>query len=162
VRPAAAVTPAPPQAPQAVANTGFAFPIDRVPAYAIPRTPIPAGLTFPDGLTGDPQRGLATYSRSVCIGCHVIKGNPASLGIIGPNLTHLGSRTTLAAGIYPNDDRHLALWIKNARALKPGILMPTLGIGQVDPMTRLTASRNTGGLTDQEIADIVAYLRALK
>jgi cytochrome c oxidase subunit 2 len=83
-----------------------------------------------------------------------------SFGIVGPNLTHVGSRTTMAGGIYPNDAKHLARWIKNARVMKPGVLMMTLGANEYDPVmkTRVAAS----GLTDQQIADIVAYLQTLK
>jgi cytochrome c oxidase subunit 2 len=81
------------------------------------------------------------------------------IGQIGPNLTHIGSRTTIAAGLYPNDDLHLALWIKNARKMKPGVLMPTIGLNEYDPQLNTTMK---AGLTDQQIADIVAYLRALK
>jgi cytochrome c oxidase subunit II len=136
------------------------FPKDSAPAYAVPSTPIPGGLTFPEGLAGDPERGRQIYSSQSCIGCHMIRGNPMSPGIIGPNLTHVGSRTTLGAGLYPNDARHMALWIKNTRAMKPGSLMPTLGAGQVDPMTKQPVT--AGGLTDQQIADIVAYLQALQ
>jgi cytochrome c oxidase subunit 2 len=79
------------------------------------------------------------------------------VGIIGPNLTHIASRTTLAAGLYPNDVRHLARWIKNAPRMKPGIFMPALGAGEIDPRTKAK-----GALTDQQIADIVAYLQTLK
>ena len=53
-----------------------------------------------------------------------------SVGKVGPNLTHVGSRTTIAAGLYPNDERHLRLWLKNARKMKPGVSMPTLGRGE--------------------------------
>ncbi len=81
---------------------------------------------------------------------------------IGPNLTHVGSRYTIAGSIYPNDTEHLRLWIKNAQMMKPGVIMPTIGIGQIDPRTKMTASPSTGGLTDQQIADVVAYLQALK
>jgi cytochrome c oxidase subunit 2 len=81
-------------------------------------------------------------------------------GQIGPNLTHVGSRTTIAAGLYPNDTRHLALWIKNARYMKPGSYMPTLGRFQRDPVQKLTVPAT--GLSDEQIADIVAYLQALK
>jgi cytochrome c oxidase subunit 2 len=72
----------------------------------------------------------------------------------------VGSRNTIAAGLYPNDTRHLTAWIKNARAMKPGITMPTLGLNEYDPVTKQTVKQ--GGLTDQQIADIVAYLQALK
>jgi cytochrome c oxidase subunit 2 len=142
-----------------LAMTGV-FPKDSAPAYAVPSTPVPDGLTFPEGLVGDAERGRQIYSSQTCIACHRIAGNPMSVGIIGPNLTHVGSRSTIGAGLYPNDARHLALWIKNTRAMKPGSIMPTLGAGQVDPMTGQPVT--AGGLTDQQIADIVAYLQALQ
>jgi cytochrome c oxidase subunit 2 len=46
--------------------------------------------------------------------------------------------------------------------MKPGVAMPTLGLGQRDPITGATVSAGLGGLTDQQIADIVAYLQALR
>ena len=92
--------------------------------------------------------------------CHAIKGNPMMQGVLGPNLTHLASRTTIAGGLYPNDKAHLELWIKNAREMKPGVLMYTLGAGQIDPTTGKPTEM--GKLTDQQIADIVAYLQTLK
>jgi cytochrome c oxidase subunit 2 len=140
---------------------GYTFPMATLPDYATPDTPTPAGLTFPDGMTGDAQRGAELFSRSACIGCHAIRGTIAA-SPIGPNLTHIGSRSTIAAGIYPNDTRHLRLWIKNARLMKPGAAMPTLGLGQRDPITGATVSAGLGGLTDQQVADIVAYLQALR
>ncbi|MEP7347054.1 MAG: c-type cytochrome, partial [Gemmatimonadaceae bacterium] len=149
----------PPPAPLPVSE-GYVFPVAQRPAHVVPQTPIPAGNAFPEGLTGDPQRGVTIYSRSACIGCHKIDGNPMSIGIIGPNLTHVASRATIAGGIFPNDARHLALWIKNARKMKPGVTMNTLGKGEYDPIMKMTVT--AGGLTDQEIADIVAYLQLLK
>jgi cytochrome c oxidase subunit 2 len=142
------------------ADSGYAFPAADLPDFARPHTPLPPGLTFTEGLTGDAERGRQIYSRTACIGCHKIEGNPISIGIIGPNLTHIASRTTIAGALYPNDTRHLSLWIKNSRVMKHGSIMPTLGKGEHDPITG--AVINTGGLTDQEIADIVAYLQALK
>ena len=152
---AAAATPV-----TAVSNSGYTgFTADKLPAYTVPTMPIPDGITFTAGLTGDPTRGQQIYSRSACIGCHVITGNPMSQGVIGPNLTHFGSRLTIGGALYANDEQHLALWIKNARLMKPGSIMPTLGKGQYDPILATTL---TSGLSDQEIADIVAYLHALK
>ena len=90
----------------------------------------------------------------------MINGNPVMMGVVGPNLTHVGSRTTIAGGLYPNDTKHLALWIRNARYMKPGVIMPTLGAFQRDPFTKTTVPKT--GLSDQQIADIVAYLQALK
>lgn len=152
---------APAPAP-AAASTPWQFPAEKIPPHIVPRTPIPAGVMIDDAViaAGDAQRGFTTYSRSACIGCHKIRGNPSSLGIIGPDLTHVGSRYTIAAGLFPNDARHLAHWIKNARAMKPGSLMQTLGKGEHDPIMNITVA--AGGLTDEQIADITAYLLSLK
>jgi cytochrome c oxidase subunit 2 len=144
-----------------VQPAGYTFPLESLPDHATPETPIPAGLTFPESVTGDAQRGRELFGRSACLGCHAIRGTVAS-SPIGPNLTHIATRSTLAAGLFPNDARHLALWIKNARLMKPGAAMPTLGIGQRDPITGATVTPALGGLTDQQIADIVAYLQALR
>src|SRR5713101_3552840 len=67
------------------------------------------------------EQGRAIYARSACIGCHTIEG--VSPGIIGPNLTHAGSRRTIASGIFPDDSAHLASWIADAPSLKPGSIM---------------------------------------
>ena len=128
--------------------------------YAVPHTPIPDGMTFTKGLTGNAHRGQQVFSSNACIGCHAIAGNPAAVGNIGPNLTHFGSRATIGAGSFPNTPAYLALWIKNARVMKPGILMPTLGKDQFDPVVKQKVT--AGGLDDQQIADIVAYLTTLK
>ena len=90
------------------------------------------------------EQGKAVYARSACIGCHAIQG--VSPGVIGPNLTHVGSRTTIAGGIFPNDSAHLARWIADAPALKPGSIM----------------TRMKPPLTDADIAALVAYLEILK
>jgi cytochrome c oxidase subunit 2 len=146
-----------------VQQAGFvAFPRERMPAHVVPSTPIPPGMSFNESLTGDAERGRAAISTGAgaCMGCHTIAGNPVMLGTVGPNLTHIASRTTIAGGIYPNDTKHLSLWIKNSRWMKPGVIMPTLGQFQRDPVTGQTVPAT--GLTDQQIADIVAYLQALK
>jgi len=148
-------------APTQVAQAGFiAFSPDSMPAYTRPRTPTPSDIPYTD-MYGDAARGaeLLMHGQGACLGCHTIRGNPNMIGQIGPNLTHVGSRTTIAAGLYPNDRRHLTLWIKNARKMKPGVLMPTIGLNEYDPQLGTTMKT---GLTDQQIADIVAYLQALK
>ncbi|HEX3160673.1 MAG TPA: cytochrome c oxidase subunit II [Gemmatimonadaceae bacterium] len=161
--PGADTTPPPPPPPQLAAvqpAAGYiSFPREKMDVAMVPATPTPEGLTFPDNLVGDAERGRQIYSSQSCIGCHAIAGNPVSFSEIGPNLTHVGSRTTIAAGLFPNDTRHLALWIKNSRAMKPGSIMPTMGKNQYDPITK---TRLTIGLDDQQIADVVAYLQALK
>jgi cytochrome c oxidase subunit 2 len=166
-RPAAIGAAAPVQAPANAANApaqsavAYQFPQNQEAfEYAKPHTPVPAGMTFTPNLTGNAHRGQQVFSSSACIGCHAIAGNPAAVGNIGPNLTHFGSRATIGAGSYPNTPAYLALWIKNARVMKPGILMPTLGKDQYDPIMKTNVT--AGGLDDQQIADIVAYLWALK
>jgi cytochrome c oxidase subunit II len=151
-----------PAAPTGGTQSGYIFPREQVPDYAVPHSPIPSGLKFTPGLTGNAQRGLKVFTSSACIGCHAIAGNPMAVGTTGPNLTHVGSRLTIAAGRFPNAAAYLALWIKNARAMKPGIIMPTLGVDEYDPVLKTKVTAATGGLTDQQIADIVAYLTALK
>lgn len=155
-----ASTAAPTQTP-VVAQAGFiAFPREQMPDYAVPHTPLP-DIAFNEQLQGDPGRGaeLLMKGQGACLGCHTIRGNPSMIGQIGPNLTHIASRMTIAGGTYPNDRKHLARWIKNARKMKPGVLMPTIGINEYDPVLGTTLK---AGLTDQQIADIVAYLEALK
>ena len=149
-------------APQ-VTQAGFIeFPKENLPANTVPQTPYPDGLKFDDSLLGkgDPANGakLATGAGG-CLACHMIKGNPMMVGNVGPNLTHVASRTTIAAGLFPNDAQHLARWIKNAREMKPGVLMNTFGAGEFDPIFKMTVKP---GLSDQQIADIVAYLQTLK
>jgi cytochrome c oxidase subunit II len=143
-------------------SEGYVFPEDKLGDNAVPHTPLPYELTFDHRVQGDAMRGFQTYSKAACIGCHTIKGNPSSVGIVGPNLTHVASRHTIAAGLYPNDTEHLKAWIKDARGLKPGVVMPDFGIGEVDPITHARITPSTGGLTDQQVADIAAYLQQLK
>ena len=143
-----------------VFTAGYTFPNEKLPAYVVPTTPLPDKLDFPTNLVGNAEAGMKTYSQSACIGCHTIAGNPMSIGVSGPNLTHIATRSTIGAGLYPNDAPHMAKWIKNAKLMKPGSLMPPLGKDQIDPTTGKKAM--TGTLTDQQIADIVAYLMALK
>jgi cytochrome c oxidase subunit 2 len=78
----------------------------------------------------------------------------------GPNLTHFASRHTFASGLYSTRAKELALWIKNAPVMKPGSIMPTLGTGEYSPQMKQKVT--AGGLDDRQIADIVAYLLALK
>lgn len=140
---------------------GYVFPAADLPDHVVPKTPIPAGLTFDDALLagGDAKRGETSFMMGGCIGCHAINGNPMALSQIGPNLTHLATRHTIGGGLFPNDAPTLARWIKNAKKMKPGALMNTIGVGEYDPILKGPV---TAGLTDAQIADVVAYLRSLK
>jgi cytochrome c oxidase subunit II len=160
VRTVADVSGQPAQRAAPASDEGYVFPKEKLPPHAIPQTPLPKEETFEMSLKGDAATGLKTYSSQACIGCHTIKGNPASVGVVGPNLTHVASRYTIAAALYPNDTEHLRYWVKNTHMDKPAVLMPVLGKGQIDPETGKVSPLGT--LTDQQIADIVAYLQELK
>jgi cytochrome c oxidase subunit 2 len=158
--PAGARPAGPAQTPAAPIQAGFvSFARERMPSHAVPNTPIPANLRIDTTLVGDPGRGAQLVATGACIGCHAINGVPTMASRVGPDLTHVGSRNTIAAGLFPNDARYMAAWIKNSRAMKPGVTMPTMGRGEYDPVTKATLS---AGYNDQQIADMVAYLQALK
>ncbi len=88
------------------------------------------------------QAGLSVFMTSGCAGCHTIRGT-AAIGEIGPDLTHFGSRSTLAAVTKPNTIGHLAGWIADPQRIKPGNRMPR---------TQLAA---------QDLLNLVAYLQNL-
>lgn len=154
-----------PQPAAAVAQTGYSFPTAELPKHVAAYASIPAGLTFDDAVLaqGNADRGADLLHNKFgggCIGCHAIGGtNFAST--LGPNLTHIASRNTIGAGLFPNDAKYLALWIKNARKMKPGVTMPTIGVDEIDPVLKRKPMA-AAALTDAQIADVVAYLRRLK
>ena len=156
--PNTAATPA--TQPPTTTQAGYvAFPREGLANHIVPHTPIPASVPVDTTLVGDVARGAQLVAFGTCIGCHTVKGSATAIGKTAPDLTHVGSRLTIGGGLYPNDKRHMMAWIKNSRALKPGSYMPTLGVGQYDPVLKNTVGV---GLNDQQIADIVAYLQALK
>ena len=81
--------------------------------------------------------GFAVFMRNQCGSCHTLRGT-AARGAIGPDLTHVMTRHTLAALTIPNDPQHLAAWIRDPQRFKPGNKMPGLQISDVD-MQKLTA-----------------------
>ena len=97
----------------------------------------------PTTLAGDAAAGHDLFMGQACVGCHTISGSPAA-GVVGPNLTHVASRGFIAGGILANTPDELRAWIKDPQAIKPGNLMPTLG------------------LTDDQVNKLVAYLSTLK
>jgi cytochrome c oxidase subunit 2 len=107
------------------------------PAPANPAQPAPGG--------GNPAVGAMLIQQKGCGACHTIPGIPGAVGTIGPNLAGVASRARIAGGAVPNTGpADLKAWISNPPALKPGTIMPNLG------------------LTDQEATNIVAYLETLK
>jgi cytochrome c oxidase subunit 2 len=87
--------------------------------------------------------GNQAFMQSGCIACHKIAGTPAA-GVLGPDLTHIGSRRTIAAGILENTPENMADWLRNPEEIKPGVLMPNLN------------------LDEDTIRTLVAYLESLK
>ncbi len=79
---------------------------------------------------GPAADGKAIYARSACVGCHTIRG--VSGGTVAPDLTHFGSRTTLAAGLLPNTVANVTRWILDPPRVKPGSKMPKLGLNEED------------------------------
>jgi cytochrome c oxidase subunit 2 len=73
--------------------------------------------------TPDEVRGQAAFTSLPCALCHSIRGTPAG-GRTGPDLTHLATRRTIAAGTLPNTRGHLAGWIVDPQGIKPGNAMP--------------------------------------
>ena len=97
----------------------------------------------PDSVAAAPAwEGRKIFAESGCVACHTITG--ISEGVIGPNLNHVGSRTTIAGAMHPNTSEHLAHWISAPDKMKPGTKMLNLG------------------LSPEQVTAIVAYLQSLK
>jgi cytochrome c oxidase subunit 2 len=88
------------------------------------------------------ETGQQIFRRSACIGCHTIAG--ISTAKVGPELSHVGGRATIAGALLPNTAEALHRWIRNAPAVKPGALMPPQNLQGAD------------------LDAVVAYLQSLK
>lgn len=89
------------------------------------------------------QAGEQVFLSRGCVLCHTVRGTPAN-GDVGPDLTHLASRLTLASGVLPNTRGHLGGWISNPQVIKPGNLMPRVP------------------LDSEELQALLAYLESLE
>jgi cytochrome c oxidase subunit 2 len=89
------------------------------------------------------QAGKAVFMSKPCAACHTIRGTTA-LGTTGPDLTHVGSRQTIAAGLFDTTRGSLAAWIADPQTLKPGNNMPMVP------------------LSSDELRQVSAYLASLK
>jgi cytochrome c oxidase subunit 2 len=78
------------------------------------------------------QRGKQVFQASSCAMCHSITGADFAGAQHGPDLTHVASRQTLAAGALRNDAEHLASWIRDPQLYKPGTAMPATPLSQPD------------------------------
>jgi cytochrome c oxidase subunit 2 len=93
--------------------------------------------------TAQARRGEHVFLTNACAGCHAIRGTSAG-GDVGPDLTHVASRATLAALAVPNRGALLSQFIRDPQHLKPGIRMPALH------------------LSDPDFAALAAYLEGLR
>ena len=75
--------------------------------------------------------GRQIFEATACVNCHTVTGTPAQ-GRFGPNLTHLMSRETIAAGIVANTHENLRSWIQDPSLFKTGSLMPAMGLNEHD------------------------------
>ncbi len=75
--------------------------------------------------------GRHVFETTACINCHAVGGTNGT-GRFGPDLTHLMSRSTIAAGAAENTPEKLRLWIQNPDAIKPGSLMPAMKLSDAD------------------------------
>ena len=75
--------------------------------------------------------GRRVFEHNACMNCHQVDGTSAN-GHFGPDLTHLMSRATIAAGAAENTHDNLRLWIQDPNAIKPGSLMPAMKLSDAD------------------------------
>jgi cytochrome c oxidase subunit 2 len=75
--------------------------------------------------------GRDVFMHNACISCHTIRGTVAN-GRFGPDLTHVGSRETIASGSVPNNPANLREFIDNPANFKPGALMPPMHLDSHD------------------------------
>ncbi|MBP2312157.1 cytochrome c oxidase subunit II [Azospirillum soli] len=85
----------------------------------------------PEPASDEQKRGKAVFLSSACSMCHGIRGTTASASV-APDLTHLASRPTIAAGTLPYNRGNLAAWIADPQRIKPGNHMPLVGVPPPD------------------------------
>jgi cytochrome c oxidase subunit 2 len=85
----------------------------------------------------DRAKGAQVFGSKPCALCHTIRGTPAG-GTVGPDLTHLGSRAYVGAGVLPLNMGSLAAWIADPHGAKPGVNMPPVQLGP-DELNAVTA-----------------------
>ena len=108
--------------------------------------------SLPAAPAGLAAQGADLFAKSSCIGCHAIAGTKA-LGLVGPNLTHFASRSTIAAGSLPNTSENLSKWLHSPESVKPG---SDMGVAMANTIEAW------GPDAEKNIALLVAYLTSLK
>jgi len=101
------------------------------------------------------NEGRKLFAGKTCITCHTVRGHEG-IGVTGPDLTRIGARTSIAAGVLENSAERMHQWIKDPNYFKPGNKM--YHGGYIDVNTK----QQKFTLTDAEIDALVAYLHSLK
>lgn len=115
----------------------------------------PPGTSEP--LSAKAKQGQQIFmSTGACLACHTIEGVPGAVGTIGPNLTGLGSKQTLASGILDLNRENLRLWLNNPNDVKPGNRM-----AERAPIYQ-SNSDGSISLSAQEVSALIEYLMSLK
>jgi cytochrome c oxidase subunit 2 len=129
------------------ANMRFLVMVDESAAFDVWAVRQRASPSPVDALEGLVRQGAEAFrevrdpANHSCVACHAIDG--MSFGVLGPNLTHIATRTTIAGGILRNTSDGLTRWLRAPSGEKPGSLMPDIV------------------LTEAEITALVAYLQSL-
>jgi cytochrome c oxidase subunit 2 len=71
------------------------------------------------------------FLANICVSCHTIRGTAAA-GTAGPDLTHVGARAAIGAGVLPNDVARMRAWLADPQHYKPGSLMPRVPLSDGD------------------------------
>ena len=102
-------------APAPVTQDGFvSFPKEKMTNGTMPATPLPEKLKFDESVLagGNAASGQKLVSTGMCVACHTIRGNPSMQATLGPNLTHVGTRTTIGAGAFVGSNSSLVAPVK--------------------------------------------------
>lgn len=129
-----------------LAATGLPKPAPKPDTAAAKGAPAPAAVaampsTMDSALATQVAEGMQLFQTKGCIGCHTSSAMSPMKGMVGPNLSGIGSRSHIAAGWLPNTDENLKRWLHDPQAVKKGV-------GMIIPP-----------LTDVEVNALVAYLR---
>jgi cytochrome c oxidase subunit 2 len=124
-------------------HANMAFLVVAEPAEKFQQWLIQQRKGAPQPKTDAQKRGHDIFMSGPCVMCHTIRGTPAG-SRVGPDLTHVAGRLTLAAGTLPRTRGHLAGWIMDSQSIKPGNRMPP------------------NALTGDDLQALLAYLETLR
>src|SRR6266480_400422 len=102
------------------------------------------GMATHSAISDATAKGQMLFRTSTCINCHAIRGVAGADLRVAPDLTHVGSRKQLAAGILENTPANMRVWLKSPQHIKPGALMPDFNF------------------TDEQLDQLAEYLSTLQ